>query len=79
MIEYTLIEPVTLGTQTIDKVVFEKPKGKHLRKMPIECKCVDDFMPMLCALSNQSVAFFDALSMQDFQKIMEQIGDFFPS
>ena len=76
---YTLKEPVQLGTETISEITFEKPKGKHMRKMPVEYSSVNDLIPVMCALCNQPSAFFDEVSLEDFQEIMVFLQDFFSS
>lgn len=75
MITLKLIEPVTVGTETITEINFKKPKTKDLRTL--NSFSVNDLLTFAQSLSDQSKFVFDEMSLQDGQAAMELVSSFF--
>lgn len=75
---YKLKTPVELGTETLTEVTVQKPKGKHLKKMPLSPETFEDLLPVAAALLGQPTAFFDQLAPEDYLEIQKIVFDFLP-
>jgi hypothetical protein len=73
-----LVEPIEQGNETITEIVLVKPKGKHFKKLPMEPVHVSDLWPFTCAICNQPPSVLDELVLEDFMKLMEEVGNFIP-
>lgn len=76
--ELKLREPITVGSEFIDTLVFRKPRGKDMRRMPMkpDLSSMMDFAAMLCG---QPPSTFDLLSAEDALAAVELVTDFLPS
>lgn len=73
-----LDEPVTLGSQTISELVVQPPKGRHIRKLPID---VDDFdlgtlLDLAVKLTGQPETVIDDLDAGDALRLAGAVGKF---
>ena len=72
-----LVEPVNFGSEEVTEVVLQRPKGKHLRKLPMD-PGVGDFLDLAGNLCGRPRTFMDELDAEDVMKIAEAVADFLP-
>lgn len=67
--------PIDWDGQTIEEIVLQRPKGKHLKKMPGE-PGIKDLLALASRVSGHPSMIFDELDGSDVTKVCEAIGDF---
>jgi hypothetical protein len=73
----TLKDPVAFGSELVIELRFRKPKAKDFRRLPMEPN-IGDLIDLAGALCNQPKVVMDELSVDDFSRVMEIVGDFVP-
>ena len=75
---YTLKTPVQLGSgTTVTELAFRRPKGKDLRKIPME-NSLNTLFVLGRVLSGQPDIVFDELEVEDVQGVVEILSGFMP-
>lgn len=72
-----LVEPVVFGSETVTEITLQRPKGKHLRKLPMD-PGVGDFLDLAGNLCGRPRSFMDELDAEDVMKVAEAVADFLP-
>ena len=67
---YKLNEPIQNGSEEITEFKLEKPKAKHVRRMPQE-PGMDAILKVIGSLSNQPDSVIDELCFEDMNKLAE--------
>jgi hypothetical protein len=70
--------PVEFQEKTYTQITLNRPKGKHLKKMPPD-PGFKDFMLLAARVSDVPSIIFEELDGSDTTKIVEVMGDFFQS
>lgn len=74
-VKYTLQEPFNFGSEEITEIVLKRPKGKHLKKLPME-PTMGDFLDLAARLCDRSPAFIDEMDVIDVQEVAEIVQGF---
>lgn len=69
--------PVTIGSETVDTVYVEKPKGKHLRGVG-DPTSLEGNLKLVGNLINQAPSFVDEIDLEDMAEIGKVVADFLP-
>ena len=75
-IEVKLKEPVSHGSETIDKLEIRKPKAKDIRQLPTDPK-TGDILDLAARLADQPPSVINELGMEDVEAVLEVVGGFF--
>ena len=67
--------PVEMGSERITEITFQRPKGKHLKKIGTEVNG-ETVMTIASKISGHPPMLFDELDVFDWRKVGEVIGDF---
>lgn len=69
--------PVTWDGENVQELEFQRPKGKHLKRMPAE-PTMKDLLVLASKVCKQAYppSFFDELDGVDVVAIAEVMGDF---
>lgn len=70
-----LTYPVEFDNQTIEEITLQRPKGKHLKKMPAT-PGMNDLLALASRVSGLAPVIFDELDGVDVTAVCEAIGDF---
>ncbi len=70
-----LAYPIEWDGKTLDEIVLQRPKGKHLKKMPGE-PGIKDLLALASRVSGLPPMVFDELDGLDVTAVCEAIGDF---
>lgn len=68
-----LKRPLKWGDETITELVFQEPKGKHLRKLPAEPN-TGDILNLGAQLCGQPTALIDELHAGDAGEVCKVVG-----
>lgn len=71
---YKLMEPVSWGTETIDELTFQPPKGKHIKGISRE-PTLGEILGIASKLTGVSTAIFDEMSSQDILEVSRIVGE----
>jgi hypothetical protein len=74
--EIKLREPVKQGSELISVLFVRKPKAKDFRALPAEGASTGDILDFAAKLVGQPPSVVDELCMEDFQELMEVVGNF---
>jgi hypothetical protein len=73
--------PVKNGNDIVTELIATRPKGKHLKKMPVgyfdnpDAK-LEGIVPFICSWLGITTQVFDELDAEDVMVVMETMGDF---
>jgi hypothetical protein len=67
--------PVEFDQQTYHELTIQRPKGKHLKKMPAD-PGIKDMLALASRCSGIPPMIFDELDGSDVTNVCEAIGDF---
>lgn len=70
-----LAYPVEFDQKVFDEITLQRPKGKHLKKMPSE-PSMKDLLALASRVSGVPPLVFEELDGVDVTNICEAIGDF---
>lgn len=70
--------PIKWGEDTISEIVFQRPKGKHLKSIGTEVTG-ETVMTIAGKISGHPPSFFDEMDVIDWTRVGEVIGDFLDS
>jgi len=73
-----LAYPIEWDGKIIEEITLQRPRGKHLKKMPSD-PGIKDLMALASRVSGQPAIIFDELDGIDVTAICEAIGDFLTS
>lgn len=73
-----LAEPIQFGSETIEELVFRKPKAKDFRSMPVD-PGVGDLLNLAGRLAGQPPSVIDDLSVEDMLAVLEIVEGFIPA
>lgn len=71
----TLLEPIAFGSETITELKITRPKGKHLRSMPMDPN-VGDFLDLAGKLTGYPPSVMDELDAEDVTQVAEAVEAF---
>lgn len=75
--EYVLQHPVTWADERVEKLVINRPKGKHMRAVKkIGDMGWDEMIELLAKCSGVSSKIVDEMEMVDLYGAVEVMGDF---
>lgn len=77
-ITVTLATPVEHGSETIEKLTLRRPKGKDLRKLPMEPE-LGDILDFAGRLAGVTPSVMDEMDAADVVAVAEAVADFLPS
>lgn len=73
----TLSEPIEAHGQTIEQLVIEPPRGKHLRALPVKQRLdMGDLLDLAGACTGLPPSAMDQLSAADVLAVVEAMGNF---
>lgn len=72
---YKLKEPIQHGSETIAEFTLDKPKAKHIRKMPAK-PGMDAVLNIIGKLANQPNSVIDELGFEDMNVLAEYFSAF---
>lgn len=72
---HKLKEPIQWGSEEITEFVLDKPKAKHIRKMPAK-PGMDAVLNIIGKLANQSNSVIDELGLEDMNILSEYFAAF---
>lgn len=73
---YTLLEPITRGSETIRELHVRKPKAKDLRSMPADGRTVGHQLDLIGKLTAQPADVIDELSLEDLEGVSSIVDAF---
>lgn len=73
-----LSEAVKHGEDDYRVLEIRKPKGKHLRNMPME-PTMGDMLNLAAELAEVPYSVMDELEWVDLEKVMDAVGNFMPA
>lgn len=79
-VTYTLIHPITFGSETITELKFRRPKGKDIRRIRDMGELTgDDNMNLIGQLCGKAPPVIDELDLEDITAIGALVDGFFKS
>lgn len=74
-----LAYPVQWGSDLVEKITINRPKGKAMRKMPTQedGEVMSQMFDVLAELINKPPAFVDEMDIEDINAAMEIMKSFF--
>lgn len=72
---HELKEAIVFGSENITEFILDKPKAKHIRKMPTE-PSMDAILKVIGALANQPDKVIDELCLDDMNILAEYFSAF---
>lgn len=76
---YTLQTPIEHNSETITRLEFQPPRGKHIKKLNLQNLDIDELLKVAAKLSGHTPKLFDELFAADVMAISEIIGNFLES
>lgn len=73
-----LKEPIKIGSEEKSELVFEKPKAKHLRKLPTKPD-TGDILDLAGKLCGEPPSTIDELGMTDTMAMLDLVSSFLDS
>jgi hypothetical protein len=79
--EIKLTNPIEIGGTKKEKLIIPRPKGKHLRKLPVSAlesgnASVEVMVPFICVWLSITEQEFDELDGKDIIEIMGHLEGF---
>ena len=73
---YKLKHKIVLDGQDIERLEFQRPKGKHLKHLKPGASSIGDVLTLASKLSGQLPRLFDEMDAEDVLDVSEIIGNF---
>lgn len=73
---YKLKTPVELNGATVERLEFQPPKGKHIKKINLQNISMTDMMEVGAKISGQVPKLFDEMYAEDVMACNEIVADF---
>ncbi len=70
-----LKQPIKNGSETIEELVFQEPRAKHFRKMPVGNLSLGDYLDVASKLCGQPTHVFDEMGVEDMAQVVELMGE----
>jgi len=77
-VTYKLKHPFEWGSEVIDEITFDRPKGKHLKKFGTTMN-LGEVIGIAASCSNFAPPVFDEMDAEDYVAVGEIVGNFLDS
>ena len=74
-VEFALSVPVQFGSESVDRITLQPPKGKHIRDMPLE-PGIGYMMTIASRISGRPPSFFDEMAAEDVTELSAVVSGF---